>query len=591
MSSDVHQARREIAEGRLEDAASRLLRGLAEEAPEAAAAKERLALLAEAFQKLGKERAAATVHLYRGRTSEAEVLAVRHPTDLARCSLARSDPASAARYFERAGWLGHAAMKLEDARDDRAARILWERLAADPRLEAAPYVHGLVRYNLSRAAERLGDKEAARKAMVESVHLLEAAADGFEASGRRERAFDCFQVLVSLGREKGAYENLAEGYLNCIRILKEDNLRYYALQFYEDFQQISLERGELHAAATLYREAADYCRRQSLPHERYHRARAAETLVAEGGRLVREGGPPELAENALTAAVDGFLDVGAYARARTLYERLAELPLGEARARRYLRLAGLLAGAADEAIDSGPLPAYLRSETAYPEIWRLDVVEWEHGGDAAETMAEILADPRWPEHTRRRAFLCRLHLLAAPERPPRPETLVSLAEMLAEVEVYAVLAPLEALASHESAAVRAAAMRAARRLYFKRTFVSVEQGLADPDASVKREALEALKSLSFGHAFDPLARIYRQSADRDVRKAALTSIGKIASREATELLVEAVRAGEPQERELASFALVRSDDPEASAALDRAIAAEQGAVRARLEQVRKQRRR
>jgi hypothetical protein len=591
MSNDLHQAKRELGEGRLDDAVARLVRGLGEAQREDGTTNERLALLADAYQKLGKERAAATVQLYRARTSEAEILAARHPTDLARCSLARNDPASAARYFERAGFLGHAAMKLEDARDDRAARVLWERLAADPRLASAPYVHGLVRYNLSRVAERLGDKDAARRAMVESVHLLEAAADGFEAAGRRERAFDCFQVLVSLGREKGAYENLAEGYLNCIRILKEDNLRYYALQFYEDFQQYSLERGELHAAATLYREAADYCRRQGLPHERYHRSRAAETLVAAAGRILRQDGPPELAENAFTAAIDSFLDVGAYARARTLYRRLAELPLGEVRARRYLRLEGLLAGATDEPIESGPLPPYLRSEMAYPQIWRLDVVEWEHGGDAAETMADILADARWPEHTRRRAFIARLHLLSASERPPRPTTLVALAEMLGQVEVYAVLAPLEALAAHEDARVRAAAMRAARRLFFKRTFVTVEAGLRDADGGVQREALEALKSLSFGHAFDPLARIYRQSADRRVRNAALASIGKIASREASELLIEAARAGEPDERELAAFCLVRSDDPEVNALLDRAIAAETPAARARLEQVRRQRRR
>jgi HEAT repeat protein len=163
--------------------------------------------------------------------------------------------------------------------------------------------------------------------------------------------------------------------------------------------------------------------------------------------------------------------------------------------------------------------------------------------------------------------------------------------MLAQVEVYAVLAPLEALSAHPDAKVRAAAMRAARRLFFKRTFVTVEAGLGDVDAAVKREALEALKSLCFGHAFDPLARIYRNSPDREVRTAALASIGKIATREATELLLEAVRAGDPDERELASFCLVRSDDPEATALLDRAIAAETPAVRARLEQVRKQRRR
>jgi hypothetical protein len=591
VTADLHVIYRAISEGRLDEAAAALTQSLHDGQLGDAAWNERLGLLGEVYPKLGLGRAAATIYLFRGRMSEAEVLSVRHPKDLARAALARRDPASAARYFERAGWLGHAAIELEECGDDRSARILWERLSADPRLRTDPYTHGLVRFDLSRACERLGDKDAARKAMIESMHLLEAAADGFEARGRRERAFDCYQVLVSLGREHGAYENLAEGYLNCIRILKDDNLRYYALQFYEDFQQLSLERGELHAAATLYREAADYCRRHGLSYERYHRVRAAETLVAAANRILREDGPAELVENAFAAAVDAFLDVGSYSRARRIYHRLAELPRGEAQKRRYLRLDELLDGAADEPIDSGPLPTYLRSDTAYPPVWRLDVIEWEQAGDPAETMASVVADTRWPEHIRRRALLARLHQLAITDRPARPEDLATLAELLAHVEVYAVLAPLEALAGHTDARVRAAVMRAMRRLFFKRTFVTVEAGLVDPEPIVRREALDAMKALHFGHALDPLARIYQQSPDREVRKAALTSIGKIPSKEATELLVEVLRVGEPDERQLATWSLVRSDDPDATALLDRAIAAETGPTRLRFEEVRKQRRR
>ena len=47
---------------------------------------------------------------------------------------------------------------------------------------------------------------------------------------------------MKLGRDSGSYENLAEGYINCIRVLKEDNLKFYVLQYYEDFLRISLER-------------------------------------------------------------------------------------------------------------------------------------------------------------------------------------------------------------------------------------------------------------------------------------------------------------------------------------------------------------
>src|SRR5690606_15200916 len=183
-----------------------------------------LELLCEAFRASDIPRAVAQIELFRGRLTEAETSSTGQPADLARAARARRDSATAGRLYERAGMLGHAAVQLEAAGEDRAARLLWSQLAADHRLDGAPYVRGLVRYNESQAAARLGDATAARRAVVESVGLLEAAADAFEASGRRERAFDCYQALTAIGRATGTYENLAEGYLNCIRIAKEDEL-------------------------------------------------------------------------------------------------------------------------------------------------------------------------------------------------------------------------------------------------------------------------------------------------------------------------------------------------------------------------------
>ena len=201
-----------------------------------------LRMMARAFSMAGRNRAAATIHLYLGETDAAFRLSKDCPTDLARCAISAGRPVDAAKHFEEAGWLGHAAIQLELAGDDRAARVLWERLAGDARLRDNLYTRGLVEFNLGRACDRLGDRTAARRAKVQSVHLLEAAADGFETQGLRERAFDCFQVLLTLGKE-GAFENLAEGYINCIRILQEDNLKYYVLQYYEDFQELALGRG------------------------------------------------------------------------------------------------------------------------------------------------------------------------------------------------------------------------------------------------------------------------------------------------------------------------------------------------------------
>ena len=43
-----------------------------------------------------------------------------------------------------------------------------------------------------------------------------------ETVGLRERAFDCFQVLIQLGREHESFEDVLEGFgLNCVRVLRE----------------------------------------------------------------------------------------------------------------------------------------------------------------------------------------------------------------------------------------------------------------------------------------------------------------------------------------------------------------------------------
>ena len=96
------------------------------------------------------------------------------------------------------------------------------------------------------------------------MRLLEEAADHFESVGQRERAFDCFQVLVQIGRESKMFEDVLEGFVNCIRILREDHLKYFALQYFEDALTSARERGELSAAATLAREASEYARSLGL---------------------------------------------------------------------------------------------------------------------------------------------------------------------------------------------------------------------------------------------------------------------------------------------------------------------------------------
>ena len=545
--------------------------------------RQHLRMMGSCFVGLGRNRAAATLALFLGDVGSAGTLSPS-PVDRARVAMVRKDHRAAAQSFEEAGLLGHAAIQLELAKNDTGARVLWERLADDTRLVDDPYTQGLVRFNHGRACLRLGDRDAGRRSIVSSMHLLTQAADGFEQRGLRERAFDCYGVLLTIGKE-GSFENLAEGYLNCIRILREDGLKYYVLQYFEDFTKLAVERGELHAAATLYREAADYARRQGLPYARHYRAEGARTHVLAAERALADGAPAEMAENALAAAIDAFNELGLYSRVREVYAKLATLPLPDKRKARYQRLGARLSGMGDDDAPMTTFPDYLRMDTAYPEIWRLDVIEWEQAGDPAETMAEVVHDDRWPDFTRRRALLCRLAQLGAAEESPSPQTLASLAGHLGRVEIYVALAPLEALLRHDDVRVRAAAMRAIRQLFFKRSFASVMKGLADPAPEVRREAIAAVAALHFPHAFDPLSRIHRESADPEVRRAALSSIGKISSIDAVEMLIDVVRHGDAGERDSARDLLVRSDQADATALVRRAAAGETGPARVELDRV------
>ena len=113
-----------------------------------------LRLMGRAYRDLGHTRAASTVLAYLGQ-HEAAWRESQALTDQARAAISLRRPADAARLYNEAGWLGHAAIQLEEAGDDRGARVLWERLADDAGLSSEPYTQGLVRFNLGRACERI----------------------------------------------------------------------------------------------------------------------------------------------------------------------------------------------------------------------------------------------------------------------------------------------------------------------------------------------------------------------------------------------------------------------------------------------------
>ena len=477
----------------------------------------------------------------------------------------RGDAAGAGEVYRQHGRMLLAAIALERAGQDAEARDAWERARQALPRGAGTYERALVHFNLGNCCMRLQDITAGQSYMVTAQRLLEESADEFESDGLRERAFDCYQILLELGRRSGAFENLSEGYVNCIRILGEDGLKYYVLQFYEDFLKAALEQKEFHAAATLYQEAAEYCLRAGLLYHPYYMLAAAKSWIGAARHNLTSGGPPELSENAYLAAVECFNSMGNYQGVGEAYASLSVLDLPARKRERYQRIARRYAGAQPTRLaDTQSLPEYLRQAHAYPEIWYHDLVELEHGGDPESVCAQVLGDAKgFPAVVRRRALTTLLLLLEGSEaQAAGAERLAEVAEGLGDMQIYPVLCPLERLLEHPDRQVQQGVMRALRFLFFKRSFGPLRNGLDSRDAGVRNEALQSLAKLHFRHAFDPLVRIFREHRETEVRLTALRSVGQIPSLEAGDFLVEVLRQEPEPLRGEAKRLLMAFDSPE-----------------------------
>ena len=483
--------------------------------------------------------------------------------DLARTYQVEKRYQEAAALYTDARMPVHAAVAYERAEDFPQAAKGWEALGRDEQLRGNSYEQALVSFNHGMALSRDdADSAGGRRALIDSQRRLEQVADDFETRGERERAFDCYQILLKLGKDSGQFENLAEGYLNCIRVLKDDNLKFYVLQYYEDFIALAQEKKELHAVATLYQEAADYAARSGLPYDRHYQAQAAEAWVRSAKRGIKSGAPVELTENALLAAISCYSSVGDYLEVRKLFEMLSDLELNEKKRARYNKISTRYKSSGPAKRDLAEFPEYLKQKHAYADIWFVDLLEWELGGNPYHVAISIIGDRRYPDGIRRRALVVVLTLADATERgeAASPETLSSVAELLGELQAYAALSPLEALYEHSDPSVRRAAVGALRFLFFKRSFVLIRKALDDAEPAVRDAARDALGNLHFPHAFNSLARIYRESNDSSVQAVALESIGKIQNLEAGEFLLSVMRQEEGELAEVARRALAALDN-------------------------------
>ena len=208
----------------------------------------------------------------------------------------------------------------------------------DERLAGRPYETALAHLSLGEALMRIGDRPGGLRELGAAARLLEVVADDFETGGETERAFDCYRVLLQLGKDMGSFETVAEGYLNMIRnIIDTDDRR--AVEYYDDFIAYAVENKEWYAAALAAREVAEYSLRLGLAWDRHYLERAAELWIETAHANQAANGPIDLSANAFQAAIDAATALGDLAMAGRIYAELAELPLAETRRRRYRLLA------------------------------------------------------------------------------------------------------------------------------------------------------------------------------------------------------------------------------------------------------------
>ncbi len=515
---------------------------------------EWLRALAECLKALGERRQAAAALAYLGATEapslaqlEAELELADHGDEgagrglrLMGIYLSRAGRhEAAAAWFEAARMPVHRAIELERAGRDEEAVALWSRLIEGDALRDRPYEMALAKINYGLALLRLGS-DRARMALADATSSVEEVADEFETEGLRERAFDCYQLLARVGLEAGAFENVAEGYLNSVRILKDDALKLDALRLYEAFVALARRADEHHAVAEILREAADYCSRAGLPYGDDLRLRAGEAWVKAASEASAAGHPPQLVENAFVAAAECYASVRAFRQVADVYQRLAGYEaLGKSR-ERYRRLLRRLGDRLEDGAKPVPVPEYLKQLPEYEEVWYVDLAEWELDGDPALVAAGVMADRRFPDFVRRHGLLLVLDV----ERTSAAMAKSDVIRRLQQIRAYPVISALERLYQRGDGGVRRDVAEAMGSLRFKRSFAVLNDALRSEYSEVRGAAADSIGMLFFPHAFDRLRRIFESRDLPDAsraRQSGVRAIGRINTVEALEFLCERLR--------------------------------------------------
>lgn len=578
---------------------------------------------AQAYQAAGAPRLAAAIHVLRGDPAQAQALLHRDRDPLWLAHLvAAASPRAAAELFLRAGRPVHAAFAYAQpvaaggsgagagpaVSDTAAARQCLAKVLEDPALarRLTPYARALLSYNDCALLHAAGAADAAdaalRRDAVLAQQALEELADDFDRSGEAERALDCYQLLASLGELRGQFENLLEGELGQIRVLKAEHRPDEVLATYDALLGPCERAGEHLLSGTLCLEAADYAQRTALPGRERLLARAADAFTQAAIHHGAAGAPPQFVESAYLSAIAAHNRGDNFAGVRACWKALAALPLEPARQERYRRLAGRYADVpARPATPAAAPPQPDAPRTAAAAVARVDLEEWETGGDPVETGLRLLCDTRRPMLTRQHALLIVLlagreppatrplpggRVAKAPEPLDAPGRRQLLLHSLGSLRCYEALRPLERQFddaappvagrkhSRAHADIRRLVMTALPRLPYKRSLHLLTRGLFDSDAAVRGAALDALTRMTFPDAVAPLVRLFHTAQTQDttpeikaeVRLAVLRSLARAHDPRAVRLLREAARREpEPLRSEAARLVTLQ---PAASGAED-----------------------
>jgi hypothetical protein len=503
--------------------------------------------LAGLYARHGRQLAAARIHEYLLQTDPALELYTKKGTarDVGRVlRLGRRLRDASLRYRE-AGLFAHAARAAEEAGDFQDALALFDQLVRQKEATNEPYMAGLAALNAGRMAERLGQKDRLRQCLALCTRLLEEEGDRREQTGDRDGAFRCYLCLVQVGRLEKSYEPFAEGYLNCIRILKAKGDRFFTIQYYYDFIAASEELGELHSVAELYREAGEYARRVGFIYADYFLTEAAQAWLRVAKLATEKSQAAELVENALMAAVGCFNRVQDDAAVADCYGRLALLELSDKKKARYSELAKDLARLAKGGKHDSPpaFPEYFRRRLPVQEVWVRDLLEQESGSDIPDAIGRLIGDHKnvW-EVQRRKALLISLsyddHIASGGDPEAVPPGLI---ERLGELQHPAAVRPLLAMFDQGDEATKTLVVEKAAQLKQREVFALIDKALMSP-GRIHDAGIMALRRMTFQPGLDSLVRIFNSHDAADVRDACLKSIAAVGTDEACEFLLDVLRS-------------------------------------------------